>query len=171
MTKPTPSEEIEKIAVKELRRKYDELCRDFDQIRYRVLAFITGELALATFLFSNGIPLPKIVYGFVFFVIGIGCILASFVILLFSLRTTAWHKPVNSHYIHDIDKEDFPDKESFLLYIKEAYTHVLDANIPIVSRASKMFDLSLMLLVAGVIILMIIKYGQGTIVWQSIIRS
>jgi hypothetical protein len=165
------AEQIETVAVEELRRKYDELCRDYDQLRIRVLAFITGELALVTFLFSKGIHLPTVIYGIVFLAIGTVCIIASFVILLFSLRGIEWHRPISRHYIQDIDREAFPDKETFLAYIKEAYTHVLDSNIPRVGKISRLFDISLMLLIAGVIIVMIIKYGQGNIIWHNIVRN
>src|SRR5665213_315194 len=78
----TKNDDIEQVAVDELRRKYDELCHNNDQLRLKAVAFITGELALATFLFNKGIPLPIIIYGVVFFIFGIGCVTASFIMLL-----------------------------------------------------------------------------------------
>jgi hypothetical protein len=171
MAKPTEEEKVEQVAVEELRRRYDELCSNFDQIRLRVLAFITGELALASFLFSKGMALPSIIYGFIFFATGVICIMASFTILLTLLRTVSWRSPISRQYIRDIDYKEFPDKTSFLLYVKEAYIRVLDGNSPTISRANKRFDISLVLLVVGVIILMVIKYGQGVILWHTIIHA
>jgi|SRR5665213_1639469 len=167
----TKNDDIEQVAVDELRRKYDELCHNNDQLRLKAVAFITGELALATFLFNKGIPLPIIIYGVVFFIFGIGCVTASFIMLLTLLKSASWHLPVNRNYIREIDGAEYPDKASFLEYIKDCYITVLDKNTPKVSKANRRFDISLLLLVVGVIMLLIIKYGQGAVLWHNIIHT
>lgn len=93
MATPAQKEKILQTSVEELRRKYDELSANIDQLRVKVLAFIAGELALVAFLFATGIVVPHIIYGIFFFMVGVLCIAASFVTLTLILRTALWLPP------------------------------------------------------------------------------
>ena len=168
MSRRAKQEEKEKVAqtsVDELRRKYTELTTSFDQLRTKVLAFIAGEIALVAFLFASGMNIPSVIYGILFFSVGFGFVTASFVILSFSLRGADWHSPGPSRPTQE------PTNLSALTKACEDYSSAIENNAPIYARRSKMFDTALMLLLIGVTILLAIKYGQGEIQWQTIVKS
>lgn len=168
----TPSEcdknEQEKVwqtSADELRRKYAELTSSFDQLRTKVLAFIAGEIALIAFLFTSGMSIPNVIFGIFFFVVGTGCIAASFVILTLSLRGTNWHSPGPSYATEE------KDNLTALKKACEDYSAAIDNNASIYARRSQMFDTALTLLFIGVTMLLVIKYGQGEIQWQNIVKK
>lgn len=134
------------------------------------MAFITGELALIAFVFATGIAVPHIVYGIVFFLLGAGCVTASFVILLILLTTIIWSSPVHPDTLENQDYNSFPTHVAFLEHICKCYSNSLRENYETYRERATMFDNSLMLLFIGVIILLIIKFGQGVVVWHNIIR-
>jgi len=162
------AEEQEKIAqtsIDELRRKYTELTTSFDQLRNKVLAFIAGELALIAFLFASGMKIPTVIFGIFFFATGTALVTASFVILSLSLRGADWISPGPSRP---------QDEPSNLVALKKAcddYSNALEMNAPIYAKRSQMFDVALNLLLIGVTILLVIKYGQGEIQWQNIVKK
>lgn len=157
-----------KLALKEERRKHDALKDDFNQLRAKVLAFITGELALIALLFATGTEVPHIVYGVVFFFFGISCITASFITLLWLLKAVLWSVP--AHPIALKSAKSFSDEETFTEYLCNSYSTCNEKNTLKHTSRVKLFDISLMLLLTGVIILLVIKFGQGTIAWHNIIR-
>lgn len=171
MATPAVQEKILQTSVDESRRKYEELNSNYDQLRVKVLAFITGELALTAFLFASGIPLPRIIYGIVFFLVGVGCIAASFIILLLLLRSMTWSSPVHPSTLKKHDYREYPTKVAFLEHICKCYSVSLEKNEPRISTRARMFDNSLMLLFVGVIILLVIKFGQGVVIWHNIIQK
>lgn len=158
-------EKVAQTAVDELRRKYSELTSSFDQLRNKILAFIAGEIALIAFLFASGVVIPNAIYGIIFYGAGVGLITASFIILSISLRGADWHSPGPSSLL--------PDKTNLqaLTNACNDYSSALETNAPIYARRSKMFDTALMLLLIGVTILIAIKYGQGEVQWQNIIKT
>jgi hypothetical protein len=158
-------EKIAQTSVDELRRKYSELTSSFDQLRNKVLAFIAGELALIAFLFASGMNIPHVIYGLVFFLVGTSCVTASFVLLTLSLRGADWHSPGPSRPTEE--------QSSFIALRKacEDYSSAIEANAPTHAKRSQMFDAALMLLLIGVTILLVIKYGQGEIQWQNIVKQ
>jgi hypothetical protein len=171
MATPAAKEKILQTSVDELRRKYDELNSTYDQLRIKALAFITGEIAVVTFLFATGINIPHIIYGIVFFLFGSGCIAISFILLLLSLRSVSWSLPIHPKVLEEHDYGTFPTKVDFLEYICKCYSTSLEKNHPKVEERAKMFDKALMLLFVGVIILLVIKFGQGVILWHNIIQK
>lgn len=170
MATKAEQEKILQLSVDEVRRKYDELTRDFDQLRVKVLAFISGELALIALLFASGLPVPRIVYGIFFFLFGIGCITASFIILLFLLRSILWSSPIHPTALERHDYSKFPTKADFLEFICKCYSVSLEKNSPKLSERAKLFDNALMLLFIGAIIFLVIKYGQGVVLWRNLIQ-
>jgi len=170
MATPTQQEKILQTSVDELRRKYDELCSNYDQLRIKILAFITGELALITLVFATGIELPHIIYGIVLFLFGAGCIVISFIILLLLLKTITWYFPIHPSTLENQDYRSFPTQVAFLEHICKCYSSSLDKNTDTYKNKAGMFDKSLMLVFVGVIILVVIKYGQGVVLWHNIIQ-
>ncbi|MBL8159368.1 hypothetical protein JNJ66_02840 [Candidatus Saccharibacteria bacterium] len=160
--------EREKVALfnlEELRRKYDELTASFDQLRNKVLAFIAGEIALIAFLFSNGITIPGTVFGVFFFLFGSGSITASFILLGISLRGATWHSPGST------TPSQTTSSLGALNKAYKNYSAAINNNMTIYSKRSRMFDNALTLLLIGVIILLVIKYGQGEIQWPNIVKT
>lgn len=172
---PTPpaatQEKILQTYVDELRRKYDQLNTAYDQLRVKVLAFITGELALVAYLFATDMKLPHLIYGIVFFLVGSGCIAASFVALIYSLRSSTWELPIDNVLLEEPDYSIFPNQVANLEYICKCYTSALEKNNPKYQKRAKLFDISLMLLLTGVIILLVIKFGQGAVLWHNVIQN
>jgi hypothetical protein len=163
-------EQILEIALEELRQKHSSQTSSYDQLRIKILAFITGELALVAFLFATGMTIPRVVYGLFFFIFGVVCLGLSFVILLLLLKSTDWFLPLKPKNLANIDYKIYPTKIAYMEHVNKNYAHVIDMNGEKIASRTKMFDISLMLLLAGVIILLVIKYGEGVIVWQNIIK-
>jgi len=158
-------EKVLQVSLDELRRKYGELTSSYDQQRAKVLAFIAGELTLVAFLFASGITIPQVLYGLFFFLVGVGCIAASFVILTLTLRTAEWYSPGNS---------EASQEQNYLTELErvcEDYSSAIEADAPICNQRGAMFDNALMLLFIGVTILLVIKYGQGEVQWHNIIQK
>jgi hypothetical protein len=168
---PATKEKILQTSVDELRRKYDELCSDYDQLRIKILAFITGELALIAFVFATGIKVPHVVYGIVFFLCGAGCVAISFALLLILLTTIIWSSPIHPDTLENQDYNSFPTHAAFLEHICKCYSDSLRKNYKTFSERARLFDKSLMLLFIGVIILLIIKFGQGVVLWHNILMK
>jgi len=156
------------LALEEERRRHDKLCNDFNDLRARVLAFITGELALVAYLFSTGVKIPHIIYGLFFFMIGVLSIIASFIILLFLLKAVLWMQPVHPDALKNADS--YSTDEAFLKYLCDAYSEANKQNQRKNISRVKLFDKSLILLLNGVIILLVIKFGQGVILWNNFIK-
>lgn len=155
-------------ALVELRRRHDRLCDDFNQLRTRVLAFFTGELGLIALLFATGTKIPDIVYGLVFFVFGVSCIAASFIILLYLLKTVIWLQPPHPDAL--ANAENFASNEDFLRHLNASYIASNESNLEQNTKRVHMFDKSLILLLAGVIILLVIKFGQEAVLWHNIVK-
>lgn len=162
--------EILETSIEELRSRYNEVCLSNDQIRVKVLAFITGELALVTFLFATGINVPSVIYGIIFFIVGIICCITSFVYLTLTLRGKKWKMPVDRDTLVD-GHNKFKTRVQYLENVRDSYVSCIEEAIPVVSERSRIFDKSLMLILVGVIILLVIKYGQGEVLWINIVKS
>src|ERR1700722_6232309 len=89
---------ISKLALKELHRLYDHLCRNYDQLRLKTLALLAGEVAIITFIFSSTvysggkmIPLlPAENYGKVFYWGGVIIIGLAFILFLSVISKVTW---------------------------------------------------------------------------------
>ena len=164
-------EKILQTSVEELRRKYSELTNNVDQLRIKVLAFLAGELTLITFLFASGIAVPKIIYGIIFFLVGVGCIAASFIMMAMTLRSANWFSPINPSALEEHDYDKFPTHVASLEFICKCYSLSLEQNTPTYNQRTEMFDKALKLLFIGAIILLVIKYGQGVVIWHNIMQQ
>jgi len=164
--KPTEIDNIKilKASITELRKVYEHINNIYDQLRFKALALIAGEVAIASFIFGdpNSRNIPIGADRRIFFFSAIMFLGLAFGILLWVISTVAWQLP------HDFTKSDemLSDKNrntylSFLKYMHNDYCEVNDTCNQIVSKKCKKFNWTIYLLAAGVIILMVIKFGGG----------
>jgi len=100
--------------------------------------------------------------------IGVLSIIASFIILLFLLKAVLWMQPVHPDALKNADS--YSTDEAFLKYLCDAYSEANKQNQTKNISRVKLFDKSLILLLNGVIILLVIKFGQGVILWNNFIK-
>jgi ABC-type enterobactin transport system permease subunit len=148
-------------AVKELHRIYDHISNTYDQLRIKALALIAGEIAVVSFIFAGDFKLPKVVYGIVFFGVGIGSLVAAFIVFLLTISSLNWAIPVEFKEIREIEK--YENEAKFLEYVRKDYLEAVEHCLSVVNRRVRRFDLGLYLLLFGAIILLVIKFGGNRI--------
>lgn len=160
----TDTEEVKilHISLEEQRRLYDNTGHIYDQLRIKSLTLIAGEVAIVTFLFT-GWNVHKVLVGSdrIFFLFaGIILMAMAFTLLLWTISTVSWKMA------HDFSKAQqwFVDKNrnterAFLEYLHDDYCHVNAECLKIVSSRCTKFNWSLFMLSAGVIMVMVIKFG------------
>lgn len=154
------------IALDELRRVHDHVSNAYDQLRLKALAMIAGEVAIITFLLTGDseskLAIPHSIAGRIFLGAGVAALFGAFVLLLSGILSGIWHLPGDMDEIEQINNgidNRYDTAEKFLLFLKRDY---LDGNrkcITIVSVKAKRVNWGLYLLLAGTIILSVIKYG------------
>ena len=148
-----------KFRIEELRRVDDQLNATFDQLRFKSLAMIAGELALSPFIFSTDrLHIPHEYYGCIFFFLGILFYVVSFGLLLWTIAATDWTTPGDGRSSGEI-KVDYPTLLKYLEWIVEDYLKVIGNNSPLVGKRARRFNWSLYLLAVGGIMLLVIKFG------------
>jgi len=158
---PTRIEEIEvlKQTILELRRRYDHINNAYDQLRFKVLGLLGGEVAGVTFIFSSGGFMPDQNYGKVFYVMGIVLIVAAFSLLMSLISSVEWSLPLEVKKLKE-HKKNPPDELGFLEYIRDEYLTCVRKTIDQYEIRMKRFDRTVYILVAGVIMLLVIKLGS-----------
>jgi hypothetical protein len=157
-TDPAEKEKMLSLALEELRRTYDHINNIYDQLRVKVLALIGGEVAIVTLLFAIGMPLPRTVYGAIFLAAGLLFLSLAFALLLWIVSTVQWKIPVDMDEVASIYKR-YNDAIGFLEYLRDDYIKCINHCAGHVSNRAKRFNWAIYVLCAGVIIIMVIKFG------------
>lgn len=159
--------ELLREGVAELRRLYDAVAHTHDNLRAKALALLVAEIAVVTFLFSAGDPNPfsvKIIYGIVFLAIGIGCLIGSFGTFLWIISPIKdWPHPPESKDLKNIHKNFDNSPAKLLETLKDDYLRAIPSCMSTLGNRSKKFSTAVQLLSAGIFIVLMIKYGGGSL--------
>lgn len=151
-----------KHSLREHRNNFDHINNIYDQLRIKALALIAGEVAIVTFLFS-GWDFKKAVFDndrTLVFATGILFLSLAFGIFLWIISTVQWSFPHNLKSAKEIlTDKNISTEDEFLEYIHDDFVIVNGRNNSIVTSKCKKFNWSVYLLSAGVIIIMVIKFG------------
>lgn len=149
-------------SIAEHRSNYGHISNIYDQLRIKALALIAGEVAIVTFLFTNW-NFRELLHDsdrIFFFFTGVGLLGLAFTILLWVISTVEWKVPHNiSNAKTLLGDKNHNTEESFLEYLNDDYATVNNFCNTLVSRKCRRFNWTLYLLAAGVIIVMVIKFG------------
>lgn len=162
---PIDSEKVKIVqaSLTELRRFYDHVSNIYDQLRVKALALIAGELGIVTFIFAkeNTRHIPHDMDVKIFYFTGIFFLSIAFGVLLWTIASFPWQIP---HDLQDSAKlyATFESEKEFLGYIHDDYVGAIKACLPRVDTKARKFNWAIYLLAAGVIILLLIKYGGST---------
>jgi hypothetical protein len=163
----TETEVILQVALDELRIVHEKISNVYDQLRIRILALLAGQVAIVTFLFSGDkderIHLPLETSGKIFLAIGILCMILAFILFVYLIASTRdWPIPGDMNEIEQINNGNdnrYDSLEKFLLFLRKDYLEGNRECIKTIAKKATKFNLALYLLLAGVIILLVIKYG------------
>ncbi|HVW97051.1 MAG TPA: hypothetical protein VHA56_13860 [Mucilaginibacter sp.] len=170
MPKPHVSDEkieILLIAIKELRRVHSHISNAYDQLRIKALAMIAGEVAIVSFIFASDgandhFQIPHSPAGRIFLSIGVAFVSLAFGLLVTSITSGLWPVPGDMDEIEQIDNgidNRYDSIEKFLKFLRKDYLEANRLCMKIVATKAKRVNWGLYLLLAGVIILMVIKLG------------
>lgn len=154
---------ILKASLIELRRFYDHVSNIYDQLRIKALALIAGEVAIATFIFAKDEArhIPHNPALIIFYFTGIIFLALAFALLLWTIASFSWQIP------HDLEDSTtlfnkHENELSFLKYMHDDYINAINKCLPKVDSKARKFNWTIYLLAAGVIMLLVIKYGGFT---------
>jgi hypothetical protein len=148
-----------KVAISELQRIYDHVSNSFDQLRVKTLALIAGEVAIVSFIFSGDQTLvPTQTYGKILLGLGLSFMAVAFTMFLWTISSMPWLIPVTLQEVEDID-ERYEDTQAFLKFVKKDYIECINHCMKKVEPRAKRFDTAIYLLMLGVIIVLVIKFG------------
>lgn len=159
---PNDQEKVKilKVSLDELRRFFDHVSNIYDQLRVKALALIAGEVATATFIFSadNTRHIPAESGMKIFYFSGIVILGAAFGILLWIVASFTWKIP------HDLDDSNklykkYNSELEFLEYLHDDFIGAIQHCLPAVDKKARKFNWAIYLLAAGIIMLLVIKYG------------
>lgn len=150
-------ETLDDIAIAELRLLYERLTSLYDGIKIKILALIAGEVAIVPFIFSDGFPDIQSSQEGVLFGIGAVLFAVSFALLLWAISTADWLVPFAVTDSRKV-KELYPTPEKLKAFIKEDYEISAEDCLKRIRVRAKIFNITLWLLVIGLIILFVLKY-------------
>lgn len=154
-----PANDVIELAIDELRRIYDSLNHNYDQVKIKILTFLGGGFALLSFLYAGGdLFIPNEPHGRIFYFAGLALILTAMVILFYALRPCTWYFPTE---FKDLRKLDYKDKNSFLLYVKEEYLDSLIRNGESYELKQRLLNTATYQLIIGAIILVVLNQFGG----------
>ena len=147
-----------KLLLEENRRLYNSTCEKFSGMRNRILTFLAIELAVLTYFFTDlRSIIPSELYGIVFFVVGVACLLFSVTLFFYCYRSIHnWPTPIGPVEVEKL-KHAHSESEVLSIFVKD----YAEANIiagKIFSRYAKFSNWGLYLFIVGVIILLVIKF-------------
>lgn len=153
--------ELLETAIEELRRTYDELSKDYDQVRIKILTFLGGGLALLSFLYAAGdLFIPIELYGRIFYFTGLALTISALVILFYSLKPVQWLIPVDFKEIEKFEARK-TKKDDYLVHLKEEYVTTLRKNMGKYQFKQNLLNISSNQLIIGAIILLVLKFFNG----------
>jgi len=151
--------EVLKQTIRELHRRYDHINNAYDQLRFKVLGLLGGEVAGVSFIFASGGFMPAQNYGKVFYFTGITFVVIAFGLLMSLISSVDWSLPLEVKELTN-QKKKLPNELEFLEYIRNEYLECIKHCLSQYERRMKQFDRTIYVLVAGVIMLLVIKLGS-----------
>lgn len=156
--------QLVKLSLEELRHLFNRITRIYDNLKSRTLAIVAGEVAVVSFIFSGkGITIDKDtdLAVKIFYLVGILMVGIAFLILLWIISTSNWKLPYDTTESRKL-KAWYDSEIKLLTTIKEDYETCIDFCLSKIASRGKIFNITLIILSAGVIILMVLKFStQG----------
>ena len=165
---PKDDMQVLQLAVDELRRRYDKICKDYDTARIKLLTLFGGGLAFLAFLYSDKVKdtntrdifFPPTLADQIFYFIGLVLVIGALCILFWSIRPSDWALPLSADRLNKL-QADFPTRKAFLSYIKDEYMEANSFCMKMLDRKVKNLAVSINMLFIGAIILLVLKYFGG----------
>ncbi len=160
-----PLPEIDKestslIVIDDLRRLYDHINNNWINLKNRVLAVAFGEVAIASFIFSEKFKLKEFSPAeLIFFFTGAGLIISSFIILIWIISTSNWVIPLDVPESKKLYK-NYGSKLEYIEYIEEDYENSIQFCLKKMDTRSKVFNKVLIGMTAGILIMLVIKFTK-----------
>jgi len=148
-----------KVAVEELRRVYDWLCKSYGEQRTKTLAFIGASFTVLTFLYANGDTfIPSQTYGKIFYFAGLGLILLAIGYLFKAIQPKHWEFPTEHRDFEDQRfYKEFKSEKDYLEYVKNRYLYAYNLNVKVYEDKQKLLNNAFYVLVLGAIILIVLN--------------
>ena len=168
MTKNAPdaNESLLEECVVELRRLYDYGSESLEHVRNKALALMVGEVAIVTFLFSrdgnnsllkHGTP----VYGYVALGLGVAFLAYAFYKYFRVIETIQWQFPTEDYDMKNPTARFHSSRLEFLDYLHSEYMRKIPDCLNKIRERSVCFMHGTYALSAGVLIIILVKYGGG----------
>lgn len=152
------------LTIDELRRLYDFMDRTYDGLRTKALALLAGEVAILTFLFaSDGRRNPILANpsDYIFLGIGVTALILAFLTFLWILQPVQWEHPPESRDLRDLKDRYDNNSTRYLESLKNHYLDVIPSCNSKITKKSGGFVRAIYLLVVGIVIVAVLKYGNG----------
>lgn len=168
-------EKLDRIAflesgLNELRNIHNAIGSSYDSMKTKALALLAGEIGIVTFLFANSsntqaTPVQSAISisNAVFYIISFFLLSAAFLLFIHVISPGQWKIPPESHVIKHMREWFNNDKEKFILYLHDEYQEAISICNSKLSAKAKRFVYGIYLLVSGILLLVLLKYGKGTI--------
>jgi len=153
------------VALEELRRVHDHVSNAYDQLRVKALAMIGGEVAIITFILAADDHSKIVVSDIaekIFLIAGIVALILAFILLLGAVLSSDWPVPGDMNEIELIDNgidDRYDTLEKFLKFLRKDYLEGNRECMKILERKGRRANWALYLLLAGAILLIVLKYG------------
>lgn len=154
---------ILELAIEEQRRDYDTLDKMYETARAKNITFLAAAFALLGFLYAT-VPenaktlkdklfIPDEAYGVVIYAIGLALFLSAIACLLIALESKNWSTAYENEQDDSVEK----DYEYYLKYMRKRYLKCSTNNTSSYRKKQFWLDLCYKPLLAGAIILVVIK--------------
>lgn len=168
MASKKESIEFLELGLAELKQLHDAISSSYDSIKAKALALLAGEVAIVTFLFadSSGTKVSPSNYTIstaIFYIMGIVMLSLSFLCFLYVVSIISWRQPPESKIIKNARDWFNDDKEKLLIYLHSEYNEAITHCNSLLSTKAKRYTQGIYLLVFGILILVLLKYGKGVI--------
>jgi hypothetical protein len=155
------------LAIEEQRRDHEVFNDLYSEAKRKNFIYLTAALALLAFLYGNPpenaktlaekLFIPAEPYGVIIYFLSLAAFLGATGVLLFALRPRPWSTA------YDNDQEDCiaDNYEQYLNYIKKCYLRASRINMNSYSAKQNMLSMSFIPLLAGGILLLLLKTFGG----------
>jgi hypothetical protein len=156
---------ILELGLEEQRRDYDVLNAAYETARVKNITFLAAALALLAFLYANNkgstlrekLFIPHESYGVIIYALSFGTFVFSVAVLLMALKPQRWSTAFENNQEDSVAQ----DHEEYLVYMKRRYIACSNVNSGSYAKKQGLLDLSLIPLIAGGIILLVLKTFGG----------
>lgn len=160
-------QQLLQLVIDDLKRLYDFVDRTFDGLRTKALALLAGEVAILTFLFADDArrsPILENQSDYIFLGIGVTALIMAFLKLLWILHPVQWEHPPESRDLRDLQERFNGDPIKYLEQVKSQYLEVIPGCNAKLARKSNAFVRAIYLLVIGIVVVAVLKYGDGGLI-------